>query len=169
MTWTTPKTWVTGEVLTASDLNTQVRDNLDALKSPPTAQVLLDESADFTTTSTAFVDVDASRLALTITTGGGDVLVSFQGTLYQTHNSYNYLDVGVDGTRFGGDDGLLNVRLLSSAYATAAFNILVTGLAAGSHTFSLQWRVSAGTLKLFAGAGSASMDLHPQFWVREVS
>jgi hypothetical protein len=31
MAWTTPKTWTTGEVLTSSDMNTYVRDNLSHL------------------------------------------------------------------------------------------------------------------------------------------
>lgn len=32
MAWTTPKTWVAGSVLTAAELNTHVRDNLNVLK-----------------------------------------------------------------------------------------------------------------------------------------
>jgi hypothetical protein len=32
MSWTTPKTWATGEVLTSSDMNTYVRDNTAALR-----------------------------------------------------------------------------------------------------------------------------------------
>lgn len=32
MTWTTPKTWATGELVTAAMMNTHVRDNEDALK-----------------------------------------------------------------------------------------------------------------------------------------
>ena len=31
MAWTTPSTWVSGAILTAAQLNTQVRDNLDAI------------------------------------------------------------------------------------------------------------------------------------------
>ena len=31
MAWTTPKTWVTGELATASDLNTYIRDNQNAI------------------------------------------------------------------------------------------------------------------------------------------
>ena len=32
MAWTTPKTWAANDVLTAADMNTHVRDNLDALQ-----------------------------------------------------------------------------------------------------------------------------------------
>lgn len=31
MVWTTPRTWTTGEIVTAANLNTHVRDNLNAL------------------------------------------------------------------------------------------------------------------------------------------
>ena len=36
MSWTTPRTWVAGEVVTAAIMNTHVRDNLSALRSPVT-------------------------------------------------------------------------------------------------------------------------------------
>jgi hypothetical protein len=36
MAWTTPRTWVAGEVVTAALLNTHLRDNLDALGNPAT-------------------------------------------------------------------------------------------------------------------------------------
>jgi hypothetical protein len=39
MAWTAPRTWVTGEVVTASQMNTHVRDNLNALASEPNRQV----------------------------------------------------------------------------------------------------------------------------------
>ena len=32
MAWTTPRTWAAGALVTADDLNEQVRDNLDVLK-----------------------------------------------------------------------------------------------------------------------------------------
>lgn len=37
MAWTTPRTWTTGEVVTAAMLNEQVRDNLDAIGAAWTA------------------------------------------------------------------------------------------------------------------------------------
>lgn len=39
MTWTTPRTWVAGEVLTATHLNAQVRDNMSLAGDPPRACV----------------------------------------------------------------------------------------------------------------------------------
>lgn len=34
MAWTAPRTWVTGEVVTASMMNTHLRDNMNALRNP---------------------------------------------------------------------------------------------------------------------------------------
>lgn len=43
--WTTPKTWNTGEPLTAADLNTHLRDNLEYLKDKPSGAYLANEFA----------------------------------------------------------------------------------------------------------------------------
>ena len=171
MTWTTPRTWVTGEVLTATDLNTHLRDNLDALKAPPTAHNELDESSNYTTTSVTFVDIDATNLSLTIETTGGDVLVGFVGSvMHSTSGAVVLLDLDVDGSRLADDDGFLGVRPTnSSTSGNVSFVYLVTGLSAGSHTFKLQWRVTGGTATMHNGAGTANADVHPQFWAREVS
>ncbi len=168
MPWTTPKTWVNSEPLTAADLNTHLRDNLNALHAPPTAAFLANEVANYTTTSSTFVNIDNTdgKLSLTITTTGGDVMVGFVGYVYGSGN-IGYLDVEMDGTRIGSDDGL---AIFYNTIATTSFVILKTGVSAGSHTFKLQWKITAGgTATLYAGAGTSGADLHPQFWVREVS
>lgn len=169
MPWTNPKTWTTGELLSAADLNTQLRDNLNALKAPPSAQFLANESTNYTTTSTTFVNVDntAGKFNLTITTTGGDVMIGFTGN-FNTGGFNLYLDVELDGARIAGDDGLL---VVSGAVAVqhGSFVHLKTGVTAASHTFKLQWKMGGGTGTLYAGAGTALYDVHPQFWVREVS
>lgn len=162
--WTTPKTW-TNEALTSSDMNTHLRDNLLALKSPPTDSYICNEVSDYATVQTTFVDVDAANLALTITTTGGDVLISFHGHIY-ANGGICSLDVDVDGTRIGTNDGITNVY--TAYHQAVSFTRLLTGLAAGTHTFTLQWKTSAGTATLYAGAGTANHDHHPQFWVREI-
>ena len=159
MAWTTPKTWAVDELVTASDLNTHIRDNLNALKVPPTDHYELNEGSDYTTSSTSFVDVDATNLALTITTTGGDVLVHFHG--YTVNQGY--FDLAVDGSRAGGDDGCIRFTT-----GPVSFTRLITGLAAGEHVFKLQWKTVGAALTLYAGTGTAGYDLHPQFWVREI-
>ena len=168
--WTAPKTWATGELVSASNLNEQVRDNLLVLKDPPSDNYEVDEGSDYTTTSTSFVDVDATNLALTITTQGGDVMVHFHGGMVRAAASGVYIsfDVDLDGARIGGDDGITGVTQYDD-YHNVTFTRLITGLAAGEHTFKLQWKVHTSTGYLYAGAGTSNRDLHPQFWAREVS
>ncbi len=170
MAWTSPKTW-TSEPLTSADLNTHLRDNLEALKDPPTAHYEAAELADYTTTSTTFVDVDESNLRFTLETHGGDLLVGFHGYVTCNVSSLRTIsfDVEVDGTRQGGDAGIQAAQVNSSNRQPVSFVHLITGLDAGSHTISLQWRISSATATLFAGASTGETDVVPQFWVREVS
>ncbi len=166
--WTTPKTWNIGELVTAADLNAQLRDNLSALKNPPSAHYTLNETANYQTTSTVFVDVDSTKLKFTLNTNGGDVMVHFHGVLNGPYGStLGYLDVAVDGVRVGGADGIIGKVIFGGE--TFAFTVLVRGLSAGEHTFALQWKVNQDYALLYAGAGTASYDMRPQFWAREVS
>lgn len=126
------------------------------------------EGSDYTTTSTSFVDVDATNLALTITTTGGDVEVHFDGNAYNASLTEQiFFDVDVDGTREGLDDGF--IYIITNSGKQPSFTRLITGLSAASHTFKLQWKTTASTATIPAGAGSAGSDVHPQFWVREIS
>lgn len=177
MAWTDPRTWVAGEFVTASLLNTHLRDNLNALKSPPTQVQNVNDTADYSTTSTTFVDVDATDVKCTITTAGGRVMVGFCGMVRFDNNAASphrgYFDLDVDGTRLGGDDGLVGLGTLTTdePILPVSFVVLTSELSAGSHTFKLQWKVSlsSNSLTLYAGAGTSALDTHPQFWAREVS
>lgn len=171
MAWTAPTTQTTGTLITASVWNTDLTDNLAELKDPPSDNYELNEGSNYTTSSTTFVDIDGTNLALTLTTNGGDVMVSFHGSILVTGAYLAYLDVDVDGARDAGDDGMLLYELFNARAKPMVFTRLITGLAAGSHTFTLQWKVSSGAAvaTLYAGAGTANYDVHPQFWAREVS
>lgn len=168
-TWTTPKTWNTGDPLTASDMNTHIRDNLEYLKSPVTASYKANEAADYQTTSTSFVYVDGTNLALTITTTGGLVMVGFVGSLAVSASVNVNMDIEVDGVRQGGDDGYFAYNT-NTLEGQVGFVIPISGLSAGSHTFKLMWKTASGTATMRAGAGtSTGRDVHPVFSVREVS
>ena len=170
-TWKGVKTWGVGEALSANDMLTYINDNLEALKEPPTDNYECDESSDYTTTSTSFVDVDATNLNLTITTTGGDVMVGFTGAVQNTTVGKTVcFDIDMDGAREGGDDGITQICNGGTDIPVVQVGMvyLITGLDAGEHTFKLQWKVNGGTAKLFAGAGTSNYDVHPQFWVREV-
>lgn len=170
MPWTPPYTqWEEGDIVAALDLNA-IEENLQTLKSPPFALVNLNEAANYVSSSTTFVDVSAARLALTLVTSGGDVLVTFTGSVtLSAVNAAAFFDLLVDGVRVAGDDGIFLVTASSSTTQNASFTYWLTGLVAGAHTIKLQWRVNAGSVTLWAGAGTASADMHPQFAAREVS
>lgn len=173
MAYTQPTTRNTGDSITASVWNTDLVDNLIAIKNPPTDSYVADEGADWTTTSTSFVDVDGTDLSLTITTTGGDVIVHFHGVFLMSFNSdIVKLNVSLDGVNVAADDGITGASFYNSASALKlpiSFTRLITGVSAGSHTFKLRWRVAANSVTLYAGAGTTNFDFHPQFWVREMS
>ena len=171
--WTTPKTWETDELVTASDMNAQVRDNVDHLhtRMENFDEYTLNEGSDYTTTSTSFVDVDTtgSELELTITTTKDNavVLVHFHGTVDHNSTGLLFFDVALDGTRVGEDDGI--VKWQCPGYdGVVSFTRAVPVASEDEHTFKLQWRVGSGTGTLYAGAGTANADVHPQFWVKEL-
>ena len=160
MAWTTPKTdWATGELVTAEDMNA-ICENLVALKHPVTAVGTTTARIDVDLSE--FSDVDSTNLTLTITTTGGDVLVHFQGSVDVASRENAYFDIEVDGTRQGGDDGVLWCGYYDSSGGNARQSVSLThiiqNLAAGPHTFKLQMK-TAGSVPFFPGA---------QFWVREI-
>jgi len=170
MAWTTARTWVAGELVTASMMNTHVRDNLNALKAPPTDLHNADEGADWSTTSATFTAIDATDLSLSLTTTGGDILVSFCGNFIAAAAAYVYLQVVLDGAGQEADDGLIAAYLdrTTAAGRPLSFTKLIQNVSAGAHTVLLNWKASTSTITLFGGAGTGGGDLHPQFLAREV-
>ncbi len=185
MAYTAPRTWVAGEIVTATLMNTHLRDNLIALKDPPSAASSLNVS-DLSTTSTSFTNIDGTNLSLSVTTTGGDLMVGFSGSFVMTNTDLSSrcrgaLDFTVDGTRQGNTDGILSLgeggfadHADDEGGTPVSFVRLVTGLAAGAHTINMQWKAASDgtgttTIKLFGGAGSTYNLSEPQFWAREVS
>ena len=169
MAWTTPKTW-SSEPLTSIDLNTYMRDNQNHLKDrlDASASRVVGEGAVFTTTANEFVDVDTTKLALTLTTHGGDVLLGFTGTVqFSLSSATIHLNVSVNNVDYVGDDGVIGIMnggtRDSQRNKPVSFVVLIPGLSAGSHTFRLRWKTSS--------QNTASMDvvgMHPQFWAKEI-
>jgi hypothetical protein len=114
-------------------------------------------SADYTTTSNTFVDVDGTNMALTITTGARRVMVVFTGSVsHSTAADYIGLDVDIDGAREGGTFGIVFMQgTPGNEPQNGSFTYITEPLSAGSHTFKLQWRrLSAGTITMH-GTGNA--------------
>lgn len=163
--WINPLPRPTAFLIGASDWNQDVVANTQALKNPPSASYTLNEPSDYAGAG-AWADVDATNLALTMTTTGGDVMVHFDGTFYMASGGGNLLlDVDVDGTRNAGDDGM-GKQTLSTTPEWVSFTRVIEGLSAASHTFKLQWNTS--TLARLAAGSGGTHDVHPQFWVREI-
>ncbi|MCY3866884.1 MAG: hypothetical protein OXG68_15705 [Chloroflexi bacterium] len=169
MAWTTPKTW-SSEPLTSIDLNTHVRDNQNHLKDrlDASASRVISGATLLSTTANDFVDVDAAKLSLALTTHGGDVLLGFTGTVRNNARAgTTNINVAVDGVDYVADAGLIGVRIAtdgdSARNKPISFVMLITGLSAGSHSFKLRWKTSRNST-----AHMDIVDLHPQFWAKEI-
>jgi hypothetical protein len=103
---------------------------------------------------------------------GSAVLLGFTGAMILSTTGYAKFDFDVDGTRFanGGTDGLTAGNFINGNPNLITMMALVTGLAAGSHTFKPKWCVSSGAITgtLFAGNGTGGQDFLPDFWAVEV-
>lgn len=175
MAWTAPRTWVVNELITAALLNTHLRDNLLALKTPQQDTIDLDLGSDIQESPgvTSFGDVDATNLTLNLADfQGGAVLVTFVGVIGlddTTSKCYFNLATQVDGggySDYAGDDGILGVYSNHANQAhNASFSIILTGLSAGDLDIKLRWKQDATTTvaTLYAGAGTANADVHPSF------
>ena len=168
MAWTSPKTWAS-EPLTSTDLNTYVRDNQDHLKDrlDNSASKVAAGATSLSTNATAFTDIDADKLGITLTTHGGDVLVGFTGTVKsQLIAKAIYFNLSVDGVDYFADDGIVSSAIGNGSvnlFKPLCFVVLVTDLDAGSHTFKMRWKTASGN--------TARIDIasvHPQFWAKEI-
>jgi hypothetical protein len=174
MAWTTPRTWVDGEVPGGSTFNAHVRDNLLYLLARPNQRISRDAGSSYTTTSTSFVDIDGTNLSISLTTSGSAVLIGMAGAVRGDSTDVRAcFDVTIDGTRYaattteGITQGLPPVG--GNFKSPISFAVLATGLSVGSHTFRLQWKVqAAGTTALLSG-GVANNDHPISFWAVEVA
>lgn len=166
-----------GETISSTDWGNVVKANIEALKDPPTHVIERNNLAAYSTTSTTFVPVDSTNLQLQVTTAGGDVWVHFHGTVWADSATARAVgfDIGVDGTTgyYAGQGyagGCCTGAILSTIGQTISFDVLLRGLTAGVHTFTLLWKAHAGTIYLAAQNNSAKwrQDTPAVFWAREV-
>lgn len=95
------------------------------------------------------------EMTLTVTTHGGNVLVAFDGSFDLQSGDDWLVSIFVDGAQnsasereakfFGGS--LLGLTPAEVQAVPIGCSALVTGLAAGSHTFDARWRRLAGTAR----------------------
>jgi hypothetical protein len=104
----------------------------------------------YTTSSTSFVDVDGTNLALTIVTKARRVLITVVGVAYNDNGVAQNVsfDIDLDGARLGGTNGMTLVESINSGQRLVNISYVTDVLTAASHTFKLQWATTAGTAYL---------------------
>jgi len=102
-----------------------------------------------TTTSATYADLTTTTDSVTVTIGNsGMALVLLQANGTSTTGYYSYISFAISGatTRAADDATALQFAVWSSGIQTqAGAPFLVTGLASGSTTFKMKYRVASGT------------------------
>lgn len=169
--WTSPTTW-TASLVTVSQFNQQIRDNLLALKSPPAALAMPNNT--YTTSSTSFVDIDANDFKCDVTVAGSIVFFWFVATVQHsdTGGIINF-NISVDNVNQYGDDGIYALRPMDF---TTSHRMPVTivhrlsGITPGTRTFRMKWKTSGATATLHAHGGAANgANAYAQFGVVEMT
>lgn len=152
MPWSVPDDWNTIVVPGATDMNRNIRDNMNYLFSQrPSPGLVRTGSFDYTTTSTSWVAVDTTNLVLTATINSGRFRVFCNGTWIGSASTVNlYVDIGIDGTIIRGSSANYgSASQLSGSVGTGrwpfSFIATFTGISVGAHSFYLAWRVDSGT------------------------
>lgn len=155
MSWTTPRTWVTGELVDAATLNTHVRDDLLYLYANGGAEADVAEN-----TSPVSISGTSDATATTLITGasvtysGAAVVVQFQCPYitYDFEGRLTTFNLYVDGSDVG-RMGQTNVGSSESGNGFSCWYRYTPS--AGAHTLSIRAWKSDGTVTVGAGAGGA--------------
>lgn len=158
MPWTTPKTWQAGELVTATQLNTYLRDNQQVLLHNMLAYLTHRPVSGYTTTSTGYVAIDTTHLQLSATTRGGSYLL-LAGPLLLTGAGTG--SAAVLTFLINGQPGLAGYWVTPALPQAQPYAFFMLGVyapgSAGTHTFSLGWRSSSGPSISLAGGCQISM------------
>lgn len=166
MAWTTPKTWVTGELVTATDLNTHLKDNLNALRGVPS--IVSNFALYSQTNSTGFIDVSSSLNQTVSVSAGSRLHVCMWGSCSMVSGTNvlkkGYFDILLDSNRVGDTTAglqMINGSTWSGEYILP-FNIsyITSTLASGNHTIKPQYRSEDNAFYIKI--------LQFQVWVREL-
>jgi hypothetical protein len=133
-------------------------------------ETTLDESSNYSVSTTSFSNVDGTRLMLNITPGNkaqtGQALIGWHGNVVIPGGQRGFFNLNVNGTLNAANDGIIFADPGASAGTLPiSFTRLVTGLNVGTlNTIALSAKVTGGTMTVFAGAGTSNADVHPQMW-----
>lgn len=164
MAWTTPLTWVANTVLTASQLNQQVRDNFnetapakaitgagrifvaDGVNSIAERTPLRSSFNDAeSTTSTAYGDLATPGPTIIVTTGTSAYVEVAARVRSDTDGQGGFMSVEVSGasTISPSNDRALLLRSPGVSLVTgASYGVIMDSLTAGSNTFRPKYRAT---------------------------
>ena len=166
MAWTAPRTWVTAEVVTASIMNTDVRDNFlqtGPAKVSAVSQILVSTAANTlvargivndevitseTTASTSYTDLATSGPAVTATTGTSALVLFACRLTNQTVDAVALASYAVSSasTVAASDNKAIEFRpATASHFHATGYALLQASLTAGSNVFTMKYRVASGT------------------------
>lgn len=169
MAWTAPMTFVSGAALTASQLNTHLRDNMfetEAAKVTAAGQYLVTigrnhiekrtplaarVNTDETTTSTNFIDLDTIGPSVTVTSGSICLVLNKADIYNSAANQAGGMAFDIQGTQADGSDGTqLEARDswmcmtdgVSLGSGNSAMNcVLISSIVPGTNTFTSKYKV----------------------------
>jgi len=164
MPWTTPKTWVPGDIPTATDFNQLLRDNLNFLLGGRDIQFKDYLGADKTTTGTSYAAVDTTNFRLTsgVIYSGRYLVVAQAEWAVTTLNNKIFGDIWANGTtRPANGDATNGLGSWNNPNQNSDRMLLIgyfTGLTPGiTHTFDVAWKVSAGTGTIYTSVAALHM------------
>ena len=139
-------TWTANQLVGASDLNAQIRDNINYLLNERPFPSPITRFAYYNTSSTTFVDIDAANLIQTLTINSGRMAVFCAMGLHANNIAGNFAAATVildSATRAGSATyGLAAIN--QNTAAPTSFFALFTGLSVGSHNVKIQWKANTG-------------------------
>ena len=142
MAWTAPRTWTVGELVTASMMNSNVRDNIGYLGGSAAATVAAAE----TPAGTSFAAMTTAGPVVTTTTGT-KALVLMSAEFYAlTDSAYMSFAVSGASTIAASNDNSINFTHMAGGYTVKlGGSIYLSGLTAGTNVFTAQYAKSAGS------------------------
>ena len=146
MAWANPRTYVTGEIVTAAHLN-ETRDNLLSLDSFLGQGIVnfAEDATGATTVSSTSYAADSPAVAVTCTTGTSAWLEA-QASVEGPTGAVLNMSYAVSGASTIAAADARSQRIIGNANAVdITLTRKVTGLTAGSNTFTLHWKVASGS------------------------
>lgn len=153
MAYVASGTFTTGQLIGASDLNQQIRDNeAYLLNGRQVVRQIYLKGSSTTNTSTTFADIDTTNLRLTVpATASGRVRISVALNGGTSAAAMQFRISRDSGAEFSGHATHGNAGISNTTAANLFFEDYFTGLTLASHTFDLQWRQSGASTGTLAG------------------